>query len=390
MSDQQQLVLASTLLSNRLGVEKAAMIQTIKQQCFRNFHPDNVTDTQLAAFISTAQSLNLNPLLTGMIYAYPEKNGGITPLIGPDGVFTMLASHPEIEGWSSKHETIDGEPAVTCTIKHKRLGDISKTVFLSEWKLDNSPNWRQRPRHMLEIRALKQCARQLIHGVPLDEDEYKESIKNVTASAPDDAATTERPKAPARRGSARAAAEVVVEQTAALADTNSAPIESPSTALPPSDGPTNAQAAEPISAQPTKRAKAEIVVEAETEPAAPIPPTEPAVPEVAPGVGILSFHGKAWPFVTDLKIIGIDRCAVTPNKMAVVIFKAEIEGHDGPIDLVTAEHVALDANGVPQVGKMLTAGKQINAKIEAKLRAGKRTVAPAIWATAISEIQTEF
>lgn len=163
--------IASNKLALSLGLEREAMLTTIKAQCFRNMHPDQVSNAMLATFVQVAQTLEVNPLLPGMLYAYPERNGGITPIIGPDGVFKLLSSRPDILGWTAKHETIDGEKACTAIIKHKHLGEISKTVFLSEWRVANSPNWVTRPRHMLEIRALKQCARQIIHGIPIDEDE---------------------------------------------------------------------------------------------------------------------------------------------------------------------------------------------------------------------------
>lgn len=177
MSTSSAIVLASDRLSQALAISKEHMILTIKAQCFKGTHPDRVSDTQLAAYIQVSQALmaeapKFNPLLPGFLYAYPDKGGGITPIIGPDGIFALLASNPEIEGWSTKFETFDGDVASVATIKHKRLGEISKTCFLKEWKVSSNPNWESRPKHMLEIRALKHAARQCIHGIPLDADEY--------------------------------------------------------------------------------------------------------------------------------------------------------------------------------------------------------------------------
>lgn len=176
MSTSSAIVLASDRLSQALAISKEHMILTIKAQCFKGTHPDRVSDTQLAAYIQVSQALmaeapKFNPLLPGFLYAYPDKGGGITPIIGPDGIFALLASNPEIEGWSTKFETFDGDVACVATIKHKRLGEISKTCFLKEWKVSSNPNWESRPKHMLEIRALKHAARQCIHGMPMDADE---------------------------------------------------------------------------------------------------------------------------------------------------------------------------------------------------------------------------
>ena len=214
MSEKNTIVLASDSLAMRLGVEKAHLLNTIKAQCFRNTAPERVSDTQLAAYVQIASNLHLNPLLPGMLYAYPERNGGITPIIGPDGVFLMLANNPEVEGWWTRHESVDNEPACTAVIKHRRLGEISKTVFMGEWKVASNPNWVTRPRHMLEIRALKQCARQIIHGVPFDDEEYAAMRvvddglaheapppRNVTPAQ----AAPARPRAPARAAQGAAA-----------------------------------------------------------------------------------------------------------------------------------------------------------------------------------------
>lgn len=423
-----ELVLASTQLSQRLGVEKGAMLATIKAQCFKSARPDEITDAQLAAFVSVAQAVGVNPLLPGMLYAYPERNGGIMPIVGPDGVFSMLSSNPEIEGWSTKHETIDGEPACTATIKHKRLGDITKTVFLSEWKVGNNPNWATRPRHMLEIRALKQCARQVIHGVPLDEDERSEALKNVTHSVgatvdPSQvdgpltgSATVEsaqqgqpegqRPKSSSRRGTARASAEIVVPPEQQQGNLGQPPAQEAK--APPAEGQVSAATDTTKAAEPTSTTDEKTATPAPASAAAPVadkPKDTPAgsaqetpagnskpapsVPELVPGIGMGGFKGRAWPLVENVEIVKIVKTAVTPAGVPLIIFDAKVAGIDLP--MVTLEHVKLDAAGVPQITSPLIAvGKQVNAKLEAKLRGGKTDVPPAIWASSITETAEQF
>lgn len=422
-----EIVLASTQLSQRLGVEKGAMIATIKAQCFKGKHPDQVTEAQLAAFVSTAQAIGVNPLLPGMLYAYPEQNGGITPIIGPDGIFSMLASNPEIEGWTAKHETIDGEKACTATIKHKRLGDISKTVFLSEWQVQANPNWRTRPRHMLEIRALKQCARQVIHGVPLDDDEHKEAMKNVTATAgqgadasvvetvtppadggaPAAPADTNRPKPPARRGGARAAAEIVTETeeekaakkvspegsgtSPAPSAAGQPPAAAPAAAAEPTSTPTETKAATPAPAADPKSAPKDVK-------AAGVAQETPAaggddyskVPECAPGVGMAGFHGQPWPRMLNLEVVST-RFVVTPQKTPLAIITANVEGHEGgTLDLVTLENVAIKDGQPFSDSPLYVAGKNLNGKVQARLRNKKTDIAPALWIEGITEVAEEF
>lgn len=378
------LVLASTLMSERLGVEKGAMLSTIKAQCFRGVHPDQVSDAQLAAYVTVAQALELNPLLPGMLYAYPDRNGGIMPMIGPDGIFTLLAGNKEIEGWSTKHETIDEEAACTAIIKHKRLGEITKTVFLGEWKIDSNPNWKTRPRHMLEIRALKQCARQVIHGIPFDEDDRSEILRNVTGTGDDSASSStdapaERPKTPARRGGARAATEVVVPQNE-QGQSEQSEQKTPDAKV---ESKAETKAADPV--EPAKTAPAKTETQAEA-PAGP--------PDVAPEVNLAGFHGKPWPHTLILRQVKAPKLMMTPAGKPVAVIEATAEGHDGILTFVSFEGLGtrkIDGKDAPTITNTLLAdGQVISANVEARLRPGKagqsRTdVAPALYILSFSQ-----
>lgn len=164
---------ASATLAGMLGIEPGAMVKTMKAQCFRGSKPEDVTNEQLAALCSVASALKLNPLLPGMLYAYPDR-GAIMPMIGPDGMFKLLASHPDVKTWASDVDEVDekGLPISATSVIQMRDGtERRKTVYYSEWVVQSNPNWKTRPCHMLEIRALKQCARQVIHGLPFDEEE---------------------------------------------------------------------------------------------------------------------------------------------------------------------------------------------------------------------------
>jgi len=165
---------ASDILAESLGLEPAKMIDVIKAQCFSGTAPEKVSNEMLAAFCVVANELGLNPLLPGMLYAYPNKSGGFTPMIGPDGVFKLLYQHPDVDSWEVEMipDASGAVVAATATIYRKNNArPMKKTVYLSEWKVGSNPNWTNRVAHMLEIRALKQCARQIIHGLPSDPEE---------------------------------------------------------------------------------------------------------------------------------------------------------------------------------------------------------------------------
>lgn len=174
----------SQILAERLNIDPQTMIQTIKAQCFRGIPPEKISNEQLISFCSVANALKLNPLLPGMLYAYPTKEGGIMPMIGPDGVFQALSSNPDVDVWWTEVTREENGTLISATahIKLKsKSAPLNKTVYLTEWRMQSNPNWSSRPTHMLELRALKQCARQVIHGLPYDEDEAAGLLPPTTA-----------------------------------------------------------------------------------------------------------------------------------------------------------------------------------------------------------------
>lgn len=200
---------ASTALASFLGMDPDMMLQTFKAQCFRN--ANQVSDSQLAAFVSIARDMGVNPLLPGMLYAYPTTGGGIVPMMGPDGVYKKLMEHPSVDSWDTKvfPEDGSGSPTHATTNIYLKGKDhpISYTAYFSEWKVQSNPNWTTRPRHMLGLRSLKQAARQVIHGLPYDEDDKViGDLINVTPASEGSGPVEQRKEPPARSKKGVAAA----------------------------------------------------------------------------------------------------------------------------------------------------------------------------------------
>jgi hypothetical protein len=219
-------VKVSDKLSTFLGIPKDEMLSTIKAQCFRNAK-EEITNAQLAAFISIAVDMGVNPLLPGMLYAYPDR-GAIFPIMGPDGVFKKLAESTVIESWSvdvyPEDVTLLPTYAVAQIWRHNIERPIKYTAVLSEWKVGSNPNWQTRPRHMLTIRALKQAARQIIHGLPGDEDDrVLAGAIDVTPGA-DQPEPPKRPPAPRREPKGVAAVKENADKPAAI-ETSATPVE---------------------------------------------------------------------------------------------------------------------------------------------------------------------
>ena len=178
---------------------------------------------------------------------------------------------------------------------------------------------------MLHIRALKQCARQVIHGIPFDEDERHIAEINVTPGAEAEQKAPERPKVSRRGGAAAAAASEPVAESHAdggpsTAGATTKPTATKSNAAPTVDaelvdeaprGETEAEIehrqqqerkaqrqAESEAAAKKAAAEAEAKKKAEAEAAKKTEPEKidtSKVPEVIPGVGIDGFMGKSYP-----------------------------------------------------------------------------------------------
>jgi len=226
------------------------MLDTIKAQCFK-CQPSQVSDAQLAAFVSVASAMEVNPLLPGMLYAYPTSGGGIVPIMGPDGVYKKLMEHPDIDSWETEVFPADvalpPTHAITRIYRKGRERPISYTAVLSEWRIGTNPNWNSRPRHFLALRSLKHAARQIIHGLPYDEDDRTIMGEiNVTPGA--ESAPTEpqiqRAAAPAR----------AKKGAAAVPDTKPAAIEAE--IVPPTPEPAKVEPKpEPKVVEPVKAAE---------------------------------------------------------------------------------------------------------------------------------------
>jgi phage recombination protein Bet len=157
----------------RYSVEPAKMLSTLKQTAFR-VRDGEVTNEQMMALLIVADQYRLNPF-TKEIYAFPDKNNGIVPVVGVDGWARIINEHPQFDGMDFAEAPIkDAEvPAwIECTIYRKdRAHPIKVREFLVECKRDVQP-WKSHPRRMLRHKAMIQCARIAFGFVGVyDEDE---------------------------------------------------------------------------------------------------------------------------------------------------------------------------------------------------------------------------
>jgi phage recombination protein Bet len=175
-------------MAQKYGVDADKMMHTLKATAFRV----DASTEQLMALCIVANAYNLNPW-TKEIYAFPDRNNGIVPVVGVDGWSRIINEHPQCDGIQF-NEAEDGT-WIECTI-HRKDRKFPTTVreHLSEVRRDTGP-WKSHPRRMLRHKALIQCAR-IVFGFagiydPDEADRIIESVPAITANPRDGLGTAD-------------------------------------------------------------------------------------------------------------------------------------------------------------------------------------------------------
>lgn len=198
-------------MANSLGFPRNSLYNTLMNTVFKG-----ASDNEFRALVHVAQKYELDPMLK-QIYAFPQKGGGIVPVVSIDGWIAVVNNQKKLDGFDFSFEMIKNDKgetipeSCTCNIYIKdRSKPCSVTEYYEEcWR--NSDPWNNMPRRMLRHKAFMQCAR-LAFGIGgiYDEDEANDIAigainvhTNVIESAEepemipgvgDDSAKPEKPK----------------------------------------------------------------------------------------------------------------------------------------------------------------------------------------------------
>jgi phage recombination protein Bet len=156
-------------LTNKLATtlnmgDGTGLVETLKATAFRG----QVSDAQMTALLVVANSYGLNPW-TKEIYAFPDKNNGIVPVVGVDGWSRIINTHPQFDGMDFEQN----DESCTCIIYRKdRSHPIRVTEYMAECRRPNVGPWTSHPKRMLRHKAMIQCARIAFgYGGIYDQDE---------------------------------------------------------------------------------------------------------------------------------------------------------------------------------------------------------------------------
>ena len=180
-------------LANQFNISgnEAELVATLKATAFKG----NVSDAQMTALMLVSGQYGLNPF-TKEIYAFPDRNNGIVPVVGVDGWSRIINSHQQFDGMDFEQDN----ESCTCIIYRKdRSHPIKVTEWMSECKRDGVGPWKSHPKRMLRHKAMIQCARLAFGFVGIfDQDEAErisegEAAQQAAARTPQAAAAQNAP-----------------------------------------------------------------------------------------------------------------------------------------------------------------------------------------------------
>ena len=148
------------------------LVQTLKATAFKG----NATDAQFNALMIVSTQYGLNPF-TKEIYAFPDKQNGIVPVVGVDGWSRIINNHPQFDGMEFKYSEETTTPArsnikahewVECVIYRKDrshpivareyLDEVYRQPFKGKFGEVNGP-WQSHTKRMHRHKAMIQTAR---------------------------------------------------------------------------------------------------------------------------------------------------------------------------------------------------------------------------------------
>lgn len=153
------------------------LVAVLKATAFKG----QVSDAQMTALLVVANQYGLNPW-TKEIYAFPDKNNGIVPVVGVDGWSRIINSHNQFDGMDFEQD----DESCTCSIYRKdRSRPVRVTEYMAECRRSNVGPWQSHPRRMLRHKAMIQCARLAFGFVGIYEQDEAERIIEGEVIRPD-------------------------------------------------------------------------------------------------------------------------------------------------------------------------------------------------------------
>lgn len=228
-------------MAQKYSVDPQKMLATLKATAFR-VKDGEVSNEQMMALLVVADQYNLNPW-TKEIYAFPDKNNGVVPVVGVDGWSRIINSHPEFDGMEFRQsdEEVkiddDAKPApewMECLMYRKDrsrpiiireyLDEVYRPAFEGKYGKVVGP-WQTHTKRFLRHKTMIQAARVAFGFVGIyDEDEASRIIEGQAT------VVTTNDDAPAVKSAAEIMASLKPAAAEAPATAEETPTEEPAKA----------------------------------------------------------------------------------------------------------------------------------------------------------------
>lgn len=176
--------------ASKYSIDADKLMVTLKHTAFRQSDGAEPTNEQMAALLVVADQFGLNPF-TREIYAFPDRNKGIVPIIGVDGWSRIINTHSEYNGmeFSQSDNIIHIEGAmpcpewIECVMYRKdrehptRIKEYLDEVYQPPRGNYRGP-WQTHTKRFLRHKAMIQCARIAFGFVGIYEQDEGERIIN--------------------------------------------------------------------------------------------------------------------------------------------------------------------------------------------------------------------
>lgn len=179
--------------AGKFGVDPGKMMDTLKATAFKQRDGSVPNNEQMMALMVVADQYSLNPF-TREIYAFPDRQNGIVPVVGVDGWSRIINTHPQFDGMEFRFadEQVDNlrgqqRPAPAwceCVIYRKdRAHPVAVREYLDEvyrppFKEGMSGPWQTHTRRFMRHKTMIQASRLAFGFVGIfDEDEAERIVE---------------------------------------------------------------------------------------------------------------------------------------------------------------------------------------------------------------------
>jgi len=176
------------LMAKQYNLDSKTFLRTLKNTVIKSDkNGKEATEEQVIAFLLVANKYKLNPFIKE-IYAYPDKGGGIVPVVSTDGWNKIMTTHPDYKNhtYSQSDNILTMKGAKPCPesmtvhIFRKDGSETTVTEYLDECfrELNYSNPWLTHTKRMLRHKTKIQGGREAFGlGGIYDDDEVQRIIE---------------------------------------------------------------------------------------------------------------------------------------------------------------------------------------------------------------------